>query len=188
MFTRNPRTRRVITAYLISRNPYSDVSEATNNPDAKQFFDRTTAWLEAVESAGVKDVESASQFALAAYQASEMEIAQRWINRAGGEPVAQWLQAKLLMRAGKITEAAKLLAKVSRKFPQDLPGTNSPASFAQNLFVDINPVWHEPIAVGRQSLGELGVFTLRAANTPRRSTRCSGPATGWTQPTSPSAC
>ena len=157
---RNPHTRRVITAYLISRHPYSDPHQAETSPDAKQFFDATTAWLKAVESAKVKDVECASQLALAAYQANKMEIAQSWINRARTEPVAQWLQAKLFMRAGKISEAAKVLAKLSGKLPQDFPDTNAPSSFAQSLFVDIEPTWHEPIAIGRQAFGELGVLYL----------------------------
>ena len=156
----NPRARRVVTAYLISRNSYLDPRESENDASAKQFFERTSAWLDAVEAANVKDVESAGQLALAAYQASQMDIARRWINRADGEPVAQWLQAKLLMRAGKISEAAKLLAKLSRQFPQELPGTNTTANFAQSLFVDTDPVWHEPIAIGRQTLGELGVLQL----------------------------
>ena len=115
---RSPRARRVITAYLISRNPYNDPHEADTDPQAKRFFDGTTAWLEAVEAVDAKDVESAGQLALAAYQAGQMDIAQRWINRAKNEPVTQWLQAKLFMRAGKITDAAKLLAKLSRGFPQ----------------------------------------------------------------------
>jgi hypothetical protein len=156
----NPRTRRVVTAYLISKKPYSDVSEAVGNPDAKQFFDRTTAWLESVESADVKDVESASQLALAAYQAGNMDAAQRWINRAGDEPVAQWLQAKLFMRAGKISGAAKLLAKLSREFPQQPPGTNASASFSQSLYVTIESVWDYSIPIGRQAFGELGVLRL----------------------------
>jgi hypothetical protein len=160
LLAKNPRTRRVITAYLISRNPYSDRSEITGNADAKKFFGRTDRWLAAVESAKVKDLESAEQLALAAYQAGDMDAAQRWVNRAGDSPVAEWLQAKLFLRAGKIDAAAKLLAKVSREFPQELPGTNAPKNFAESLFVDIEPVWHEPIAVGQQSLGELGVLHL----------------------------
>ncbi len=157
----NPHTRRVITAYLISRNPYTDRHEAETIPEARQFFDRTTTWLDAVEAAKISDVESASQFALAAYQAGEMEIAQRWIARAGREPVAQWLQAKLFMRAGKIAEAAKLLAKLSRQFPQELPATNAATRFAESLFVDINEVDPDRIAIGRQTLGELGVLRLQ---------------------------
>ena len=73
-------------AYLISRNPYNDRSEITGNPDAKKFFDRTDNWLAAVEAAGVRDVESAQELALAAYQAGDMDAAQRWINRAGDSP------------------------------------------------------------------------------------------------------
>jgi hypothetical protein len=156
---RNPQTRGVITAYLIARNFYNDPREA-DSADAKQFFDSTTVWLKAIESARVNEVESASQLALAAYQAGEMEIAQRWINRAGREPVAQWLRAKLFLRAGKIAEAAKLLAKLSRKFPLEFPTTNSSASFAQSLSVSSNDAWDETIPIGRQALGELGVLRL----------------------------
>jgi hypothetical protein len=157
----NQRTRRVITAYCISRNPYIDPHEAETDAGAKQFFDRTTAWLEAVESANVKDVESASQLALAAYQAGQMDIAQRWVDRAKGEPVAQWLQAKLLMRSGKIEEASKLLAKLSRKFPLELPGTNTATTkFMDNLSVNINEYYPDEIAIGRQALGELGALHL----------------------------
>jgi tetratricopeptide (TPR) repeat protein len=156
----NSRTRRVIMAYLISRNPFNSRNEIADNPDAKKFFSRTDNWLAAVEAAGVKDMESAQELALAAYQAGDMDAAQRWVSRAGDSPVAEWLQAKLFLRAGKMTEAVNLLAKVSGEFPQELPGTNAPADFAQSLFVDINPVWGERIATGRQSSGELGVIHL----------------------------
>ena len=155
----NPRSRRVVTAYLISRNPCREFDGASV-PETKLFFGLATTWIEAVEAAGVKDVESASQFALAAYQAGQVEFAQRWINRAGGEPVAQWLQAKLFMRAGKISAAAVLLAKLSRKFPQELPGTDATRSFAENLSVSINDYYPERIAIGRQALGELGALRL----------------------------
>ncbi len=157
---RNPAARQVITAYLISRNPYIHRRDAETIPEAKQFFDVTAAWLEAVEAAGIKDLESAGLLALAAYQAGEMEAAQRWINRAGGEPVAQWLQAKLLMRAGNIPEAAKLLAKLSRSLPPELPGTNPPTRLADSLYLNICDYNPDHIAVGRQALGELGVLHL----------------------------
>ena len=65
----------------------------------------------AVEAAGVKDVDSAERLALAAYQAGEFELAQRWIKRAHNTPVAQWLQAKLYLRAGKVAPAAALFAQ-----------------------------------------------------------------------------
>ena len=156
----NPRTRPIVTAYLISRHPYNDRSEGTNDPDAKSFFDRTDNWLAAVDAAGVPDVESAEQLALAAYQAGNMAAAQKWVTHARGSAVAQWLQAKLFLRAGKIDEAAKLLAKVSRKFPRELPGTNAPLNFVQSLFVESDPYSQESTAIGLQSLGELGVLHL----------------------------
>ena len=156
----NPITRRVITAYLISRNPYTDPREGDNDPEARQFFDRTAAWLDAVESAQVKDVESASQFALAAYQAGRMDIAQRWISRAAHEPVAQWLQAKLDLRAGKIAEAARLLAKLSRRFPLAGPGTNMSSAFADSLYINVNDFYPDYVSAGRQAMGELGVLHL----------------------------
>ena len=156
----NAHTRRIITAYAISRHPYNSRGQIASNSGAKGYFDGMDRWLAAVESAHVRDVESAEQFALAAYQADDMDAAQRWINRASRSPVAQWLQAKLDLRAGKVDAAARLLAKVSRKFPRDLPGANAPASFAQNLFVDVNPEYGDRLSAGRQSLGELGVLHL----------------------------
>ena len=100
----NPRTRRVITAYLISRGNYDADSraerqsdDATNAPE--KFWTPSMRWLDAVEAANVTDVESAEELALAAYQQGQWEIAQRWIERAPATPTARWLQAKLLLRA-----------------------------------------------------------------------------------------
>lgn len=152
--------RRVITAWLVSRHPYNDRSEGAHDEDAKLFFDRTDSWLAAVEAAGITDMESAEQFALAAYQAGDMEVAQRWVDHAKGSAVAQWLQAKLFLRAGRMEEAARVLSRVSRQLPKELPGTNTPASFAQCLFLDRNWEFHDPMAAGTQSLGELGVLQL----------------------------
>lgn len=159
---KDPRCRRTLTAYLISRQTYCDdgiervwSEQSTTNP-----FRPLTAWLKAVEAANVQDVEFASQFALAAYQANDIDAAQHWINRARNEPVAQWLQAKLLMRAGKIDAAAKLLAKVSRQFPQQFPDEGKSRNFAENLSVNMNEVEHDYITTGQQALGELGVLHL----------------------------
>ena len=154
----NPLARRVITAYLISREPGYDCEE--NQSAARLASDRATAWLEAIEAARLKEVESASQLALAAYQAGDMETAQRWIKRAGREPVAQWLQAKLFMRAGNISSAAELLAALCRRFPQDFSATNRSASFADNLSISIRSYEPSLIAIGRQAWGELGVLRL----------------------------
>lgn len=151
------RTRQFITAYLIS---VQDSSRRHGADMIRQDTGITLGWLSAVEAQGVTDVESAEKLALAAYQSGAYELAQRWIKRAPNSPFAQWLQAKLLLRAGKVDEAAELLVRVSRSFPTEFPGTNAPTIFAESLSVEVNEEYHERIPVGRQVLGELGVLRL----------------------------
>jgi len=152
---RNPQTRRLITAYLISQR------HGDNSPPAK-IRENTRAWLEAVEQAEVKDVESAEQFALAAYQADDMELALRWVNRAGSSPTAQWLEAKLLLRAGRVAQATELLSQIVVSFPLDEP-TNDAAqaesSFASRLSIPDTDV-NENVPAGRYIRGELGALRL----------------------------
>lgn len=137
------KSQRVITAYLISRHRpvwHEEMEESPAQPD-----DTTTRWLAAVEAAGVRDVDSAEKLALAAYRAGDFDAAQRWIKRAPGSAVAEWLQAKLFLRAGKVPQAAALLAKVSRSLPLESPGTNASASFAESLFVVVHAEYRESI-------------------------------------------
>ncbi|MBE0539986.1 MAG: LysM peptidoglycan-binding domain-containing protein [Verrucomicrobia bacterium] len=151
------RARQVITAFLIS----SQVVSRRHSLDlSRQDTGITLGWLNAVEAQGVTDVESAEKLALAAYQSGAYELAQRWIKRAPGSPLAQWLQAKIFLRAGKVDDAAALVGRVSRSFPTEFPGTNAPTSFAESLSVEVDQVYHERIPVGRQVLGELGVLRL----------------------------
>ena len=152
------KSQRVITAYLVSRHQsvwHEEMEEVPTQPD-----DTTTRWLAAVEAAGVRDVDSAEKLALAAYRAGDFDTAQRWIKRAPGSAVAEWLQAKLLLRAGKVPQAAALLAKVSRSLPLESPGTNASATFAESLFVVVHAEYLESIPAGRQALAELGTLKL----------------------------
>jgi hypothetical protein len=147
----NSKTRRLVTAYLISRRLYDESDRPTAH-------DHVKAWLEAVEKADVTDVESAEQFALAAYQADEMEVAQRWVIRAGNSPVAQWLQAKLFLRVGKIAPATVILSRLVESFPVD-ESTNEPPSFAGSLFVGNEPE-NDNFTVAQYVRGELGALQL----------------------------
>jgi hypothetical protein len=98
----NPRTQRVLTAFLISRHGERWLTATEDDSSQRDQPGREAGavkeWLQAVEAAGVKDMESAEKLALAAYQNNEMALAQRWINRAPNSPGSQWLQAKLLSR------------------------------------------------------------------------------------------
>ncbi len=163
--TLNPRTQKVITAYLISRPEYdADYGTSAFEEDNPPPTDRpVTKWLRAAEAAGVSDMDSAEALALAAYRANDMEAAQRWINRSAKSPVTEWLQAKLLLRAGKLQAAAQLLAKVAPLFPIIHEGTNAPppTDRKDTLSVPQGPDGDlERIPAERQVHGELGVLQL----------------------------
>jgi tetratricopeptide (TPR) repeat protein len=151
-----PSTRSVITAYLIcgerGERFVRSGSPATNS---------IVAWLDAVEAAGVKDVSSAERLALAAYQEGEFETAQRWVKRARNTPVAQWLQAKLYLRSGKIPQAAELLSQLTRSLPvvPEVMSTNS-TEFADELHMRFVTYELPSIPARAQLLGESGALKL----------------------------
>jgi hypothetical protein len=175
--------QRVITAYVISggfRDPPMDTDPAVREA-ALRLLEKTSSaasfvpapnpawhrlerpvdrWLKAVEDAKVKDVDSAEQIALAAYQAGQMDAAQRWLNRAKPTPVAQWLQAKLHLRDGKVEAAAALLSKLSVLFPVQPRETNrlANARLVDSLYLQIGV--YDVVSVAEQLRGELGVFRL----------------------------
>lgn len=141
----NPVTQRIVTAYLISWDPgsYKD-GQAAN-------------WLNAVEASGVRDVDSAEELALAAYQAGQWDAAQRWVERAPASPVSQWLEAKLLLRAGKLDEAATMLAKVVKLMESKDDGVSN--QLKDDLHVGCEEA-DDFIDSSNQVLGELGVLHL----------------------------
>jgi hypothetical protein len=161
----NPRTQKVITAYVISRPPESLVyplrsSDEDSLPAEVELA--TSAWLRAVEAAGIKDVDAAEALALAAYRANDMESANRWTQRAPGSVLAQWLQAKLLLRSGKLKEAAGLLARISPQFPMVHEGTHAPAPAQRKDTLTVKgDEWSSwRVSAERQVHGELGVLRL----------------------------
>jgi len=105
----NPTARRVITAFVISHGgPFH------SNPRPEV----TRKWLAAVEAANVDVVEEAERLALASYQMGEMDIAERWLDVAPQDTtMSRWVRAKLLLRAGKVPEAAEQLAHITSSLP-----------------------------------------------------------------------
>ncbi len=146
----NRNAQAVISALLVSHS-----SDYWRNDDSAEH---AMLWLNAIERASVSDVDLAEQLALANYQAGRFDAAQRWVKRAPSSPVSQWLQAKLLLRAGKANEAAKLLAKITRSFPLVEPTNAANKSLSENLYVPNGD--DEALTAGRQLLGELGVLRL----------------------------
>ena len=147
----NPRCRAVVTAHLTSTewNSWWGDEAPTN---------RATSWLQAVERAEVTDMDSAEQLALANYQVGNFALAQRWVNRSTNSPVSQWVQAKLLLRQGKVDQAATILGKLTRVFPLVDPTNSTHATLMENLYLHNGDNF--VLTPGRQALGELGVLRL----------------------------
>jgi tetratricopeptide (TPR) repeat protein len=150
---KNPRARAVITALVISTEP--DCGCCDNDGRRTLLF----TWLLAVERANVTDVESAEQLALANYQSGRFDLAERWLKRAPDSPVSQWLHAKLLLRAGKVDRAVKILAEISRQFPVNESTNSEHAFMCESLYIP-QEYGGPRLNLGQQVLGELGVLHL----------------------------
>ena len=101
---RDNNLRRVVTAYLVS---------------GRGTREYTLAWLVAIEATGSFQLTGADRLAWAAYQVGNNTLAARWLKCAPADsPIAQWLRVKLLLRDGKLDEAAALLANIVRQFPR----------------------------------------------------------------------
>ena len=98
--------RAVLTAFVVScGGPWQAAPEAG----------RVRDWLNAIEAADAKIVDGADRLAWSAYQYGHYDLAGRWAARAAqNQPITQWVQAKLLLRDGKIDPAMKLLAAAVR--------------------------------------------------------------------------
>lgn len=144
---RDAEARRIVTAYVITprwRESWGD--PATVYPEAR-------TWLDAVQAAGVTDVDGADRLAWAAYMGADFAAAGQWAERAPDtSPLARWIQAKLLLRDGKLQQAEEILAGVAR----DLPAANLTPEDAFYWAYD-NEM---PLATGPRAAGEAGAIAL----------------------------
>lgn len=146
---RDPESCRVLTAYTLWRGGV--FREAPKSPVVMQ-------WLAALEAAGADKIVGAERLAWSAYQAGDMPAAARWVAKArDDDPIALWVRAKLQLRSGKLAEAAALLARVARAFPEDerwdAPGAYDPR--------DISVATFSPHA---RAIAEMGVLQLARGN------------------------
>ena len=107
----DPISARALTAYALSQGgPFRA------QPDGGVV----RRWLAAVESAGSGPMIGAERLAWSAYQQGDMAVAGRWLDQSPADaPIALWVRAKLLLRAGKLDAAAALFARAARAFPLD---------------------------------------------------------------------
>lgn len=109
--------RGVITAYLAAGPSALWIASGETAKEHVQ------AWLEALERCDARDLPGAGRLGWAAYRTGLMAQCKRWVDRAPEDDViACWIRAKLLLRAGKIDQAAGQLAaalKVPESTGQD---------------------------------------------------------------------
>ncbi|MBI3880352.1 MAG: hypothetical protein HY301_09860 [Verrucomicrobia bacterium] len=150
-FARHPQLVRILTAHLLEGDTWR---YGTGRPASVE------PWLAAVEAAKVKDVEAAEMLALAAYRGGDFARTRRWLKLAPRTPIAQWLQAKLLLRDGKLNEAAALLARLAPLFPlaDDRENAGAPVSLKDNLYVPGDA--YESFSAAKQLHGELATLRL----------------------------
>ena len=98
-----------MTAYVLSRWDRVDYEGPLDPTPARQ-------WLEAIQAADVQNVDKADWLAWIAYRAGDFKAAEEWLRRSRG-PMSDWIQAKLLLRAGKLAEAERLLAVSGSTLP-----------------------------------------------------------------------
>lgn len=152
---RNTTARKVITAYVISYG----------GPFGWGFSKKAAMnWVGAVEAAEVSIVEEADRLALASYQAGEMELARRWVDVAPTDSImSRWIRAKLLLRDGKVSEAAEHLGFIVRRLPPiNQPPADPIIAGHYSDRVSSFHVYTKPIA--EQIRGELGVLFLARRN------------------------
>ncbi|HSF39585.1 MAG TPA: hypothetical protein VLT87_07310, partial [Thermoanaerobaculia bacterium] len=142
---RSPEARPVVTAYVLSDWTRVDY-------DGPLDPEKARTWLAAVQAEKLTKVEHADQLAWAAYRAGDFAAADEWLNRAAADaPMARWIRAKLLMRAGKLAEAEALLAEAAPALAENPVGDEDSWLAYES---GVQPA-------GRpRALGELGVVRL----------------------------
>lgn len=139
--------RGVITAFIVARGgPFIRAPDPAG----------VRAWLAAVEAAAVKGMEGADRLAWAAYQIGDMDTAARWVERAPADAgVALWVRAKLLLREGKLDEAAGVLGQACRHLP-----ANAVWAEKSSAETDYGFEYLPDRVPARRAMGELGVLQM----------------------------
>lgn len=116
---RDPIARRVVTAWLLANTGYDPNEPA---PDANLVpTSPARNWLETLETLGAAEVPLAEQLALLHYNRGDWDAAAHWIALSGDSPVADWIQAKLLLREGRLAESAAKFSEALARLPLTPP-------------------------------------------------------------------
>jgi tetratricopeptide (TPR) repeat protein len=145
--------RRIFTVWFLTAGNSAGWSVNGKSVNGIQW------WLETVENATPPGavIADADFLAWAAYLSGQLDTAARWLKMAdSSQPIAQWLQAKLLLRDGKVAEAEKTLSNLEQ------------SSAAKEITVAARDQWDFPTTVPleKEVSGELGLFKLAKRDYP----------------------
>ncbi|HSZ58798.1 MAG TPA: hypothetical protein VK797_24225 [Tepidisphaeraceae bacterium] len=148
---RDPNAARVLTGYTLAQGgPFREGAPSK----------ALAAWLAAVESSGLGQVVGTERLAWAAYQRGDMSAAQRWVAKApSNAPLALWVRAKLLLRAGKMDAAAAMLARAAHAFPEDEAWAGVSGSYEPEELSSGATLYPH-----RRAMAELGTLELARGN------------------------
>lgn len=126
--SRHDSTRRVMTAFVLEQ--YS-IGRYWLHLDSQPALD---PWLAALEALPERSLPDADRVAWLLYQQGRYEPARRWVGLADrASPLAAWIEAKLMLREGRIDAGTARLADAVRGFSRrerwdDMPGGPLPWS------------------------------------------------------------
>ena len=108
--------RELVSVFVVAHT-----ADSSNLYDPDERTDvAAVRWLEAVEQAGLHDLDHAEVLGWTAYSLGRFEEAARWQQRARTDSgLGLWLKAKLDFRAGKIDAATRAMAAAVQKIPRD---------------------------------------------------------------------
>jgi len=103
----DPLLRRLVTAHILATGSSGQEWSRPGESDP-----RSERWLKVVSATKPGPLEDAEYLGWLAYINGDYKEASRWLELAKpGSPAAEWLRAKLQLRAGKIPDAVQSLGK-----------------------------------------------------------------------------
>lgn len=108
----DPLLRRLVTAHILSTATADDYYCGLGAESRERRRERGRRWVKVVKEAGPGKVEDAEYLGWVAYDNGAYKDAARWLEMADRQaPASCWLRAKLQLREGRNSDAAKSLSQ-----------------------------------------------------------------------------
>lgn len=109
-FAKDPVVRAVLVAYLVSKG-----GPSFDGGWSDDWSWQAQDWARRIHQEGGAEVRSADRLAWLAYEGGFFNLAEEWLTLAPDEvPEANWLRAKLALRAGDLSRGARFLERAAK--------------------------------------------------------------------------